>query len=72
MRPKRIFSSLAPALAIAALIGFAAPVATHAQTAAPATTAPLGSLTTPETDAACKNQPNRTQAAAIQRAPLLL
>ena len=38
MRLMRIFSGLAPALAVAALIGFAAPVASYAQNA-PATTA---------------------------------
>ncbi len=38
MKLTRIISGVAPALAIAAFIGFAAPVATYAQNAAPATT----------------------------------
>ena len=38
MKLTRIVSGVAPALAIAAFIGLAAPVATHAQNAAPATT----------------------------------
>src|SRR5271165_2038638 len=40
MRLKRIFSGLAPALAIAALVGFAAPIASHAQNAPATTEAP--------------------------------
>ena len=40
MNLKRIVSGLAPALAIAALVGLAGPIATHAQTTAPAATAP--------------------------------
>ena len=41
MRLKRIFSGLAPALAIAALVGFAAPGASYAQNAPATTEAPL-------------------------------
>jgi ammonium transporter, Amt family len=40
MKLTRLISGLVPALAVAAVVGFAAPVATHAQTAAPSTAAP--------------------------------
>jgi ammonium transporter, Amt family len=40
MKLTRLISGIVPALAVAAFVGFAAPVATHAQTAAPSTAAP--------------------------------
>jgi Amt family ammonium transporter len=56
MKLSRFFSGIAPALAIAALVGFAAPAPTHAQTPTP-TPAPAASATpapaaTPAPDAA--------------------
>jgi Amt family ammonium transporter len=47
MKLTRIFSGLAPALAIAAFVGLAAPVATYAQNAAPATEAPAAAPAAP-------------------------
>src|SRR5271166_2872619 len=63
MKLTPIVSGLAPALAIAAFIGFAAPVATHAQTAAPTTTeAPAAAAPAPA--AAAKPAPPATPACA--------
>jgi Amt family ammonium transporter len=55
MKLTRLISGLVPALAVAAFIGFAAPVATYAQTAAPATDAPAAAApATPAAPAAAK------------------
>src|SRR5271157_3391320 len=58
MKLTRLISGLAPTLAIAALIGFAAPAPTHAQNAAPATT-----------DAPAAAAPATTEAPAATPAP---
>ena len=68
MKLKRLISGLAPALAMAALMGFAAPAATHAQTAAPATQAPAAAApaapAAPAPAAAAKPAPPATPACA--------
>ncbi|MGO9418585.1 ammonium transporter, partial [Roseiarcus sp.] len=66
MRPKRIFSSLAPALAIAALVGFAAPVASYAQNAPATTAAPAAApaAAAPAAAPAAKPAPPATPACA--------
>jgi ammonium transporter, Amt family len=73
MKLSRLITGLAPALAIAAFVGFAAPVATHAQTAAPATTeapaaaapaAPAAAPAAPAAPAAAKPAPPPTPACA--------
>ena len=67
MKLTRIVSGLAPALAIAALVGFAAPVATHAQTTAPAATeAPAAAApAAPAPAAAAKPAPPATPTCAV-------
>jgi ammonium transporter, Amt family len=68
MKLIRIFSGLAPALAVAALIGFAAPVASYAQNAttdAPAAAAPAAA---PAAPAAAKPAPPATPACAAASA----
>jgi Amt family ammonium transporter len=70
MKLTRIISGLAPALAIAALIGFAAP-ATYAQNAAPATDAPAAAApaaAAPAPAASAKPAPPATPACAAASA----
>ncbi len=57
MKLTRIFSGLAPALAIAAFVGLAAPVATYAQNAAPATEAPAAAPAAPAAAAPAEAKP---------------
>jgi Amt family ammonium transporter len=68
MKLKRLISGLAPALAMAALMGFAAPAATNAQTAAPTTQAPAAAApaapAAPAPAAAAKPAPPATPACA--------
>ena len=87
MRLMRIFSGLAPALAVAALIGFAAPVASYAQNApatpaaAPAAAAPAAPATpavkpappgTPACAAASAAVPETDKYAAVAAVPAVL
>jgi Amt family ammonium transporter len=63
MNLQRIFSSLAPALAIATLVGFAAPVASYAQNA-PATTEAPAAPAAPAAAPSAKPAPPATPACA--------
>ena len=70
MKLMRIISGLAPTLAIAAFVGFAAPAPTYAQTAAPAATdapaaaAPAAAAPAAAAPAAAKPAPPATPACA--------
>jgi ammonium transporter, Amt family len=68
MKLTRMISGLVPALAVAAFVGFAAPVATYAQTAAPSTAAPAAATpaapATPAPAKAAKPAPPPTPACA--------
>jgi Amt family ammonium transporter len=65
MRLKRIFNGLAPALAIAALVGFASPVASYAQNAPATTEAPAAApVAAPAAAASAKPAPPATPACA--------
>ena len=69
MRLMRIFSSLAPALAVAALVGFAAPVASYAQNAPATTAAPAAApAAAAAARAAAKPAPPATPACAAASA----
>ncbi len=84
MRLMRIFSGLAPALAVAALIGFAAPVASYAQNAAapaaapaaPAAAAPAAAKPAPPATPACAAAsaavPETDKYAAVATVPAVL
>ncbi len=84
MRLMRIFSGLAPALAVAALIGFAAPVASYAQNAAapaaapaaPAAAAPAAAKPAPPATPACAAAsaavPETDKYAAVAAVPAVL
>ena len=68
MKLTRLITGLAPALAIAAFVGFAAPVPTYAQTAAPATEAPAAAAPAAAAPAAAKPAPPATPACAAASA----
>ena len=68
MKLTRLITGLVPALAIAAFVGFAAPVPTHAQTAAPATEAPAAAAPAAAAPAAAKPAPPATPACAAASA----
>jgi ammonium transporter, Amt family len=71
MKLTRIISGVAPALAIAAFFGFAAPVATYAQNAAPATTdAPAAAAPAAAPAASAKPAPPATPACAAASAAI--